>query len=290
MGLSSVSHVALSGMTAATTVLGVAANNLANSQTPGFKASSVQLATQAYQTLSPGGVNVNPQQVGLGVVAAAITPDFSQGTIAQKTGELNDELPLLALEGEGLFILEGDDGERLYTRNGQFRLNDQNELTNAQGYRVLGHVANEYGQLDESQLAPIKIRIGQYAPGEENEATRLEGYMIGSDGRVVGKYSDGSKRVLAQMRLARFPNYSGLYQQANTLYAATPAAGNPLETNPGAAGAGRIISGATELSNVDVGKQLLDISQAKTQFLANLFVAHTSFSLLDELLRLGHRR
>lgn len=281
MGLSSVASVALSGMQAATTFLNVTGNNLANSQTPSFKASRVELATQAYQTLSPGGLTTNPVQTGLGVVTAAISMDWSGGSI-----KTNDPLPLLALDGEGLFILEGDDGERFYTRRGDFRLNAVGELTLDGRYRVLGYAQNEQGQLDESQLAPLTIRLGSQVADENGNAISLQSYGIASDGRVLGKYSNGSQRTLGQIRIARFANPYGLYQRTSMLYSATASSGMPLETNPGVAGGATILSGATEHANVDVGRELVQLALAKTQFRANLLVMETSFEMLDSLLNL----
>src|SRR5262245_55283604 len=100
MGLSTVMQTAASGMSAATTIVEVAANNLANYETAGFKASTVELATAP---------------LGSGVQVVGIDVDFSQGAI-----RASDQLPLLALEGEGFFILEGREGGRLYTRDGRF--------------------------------------------------------------------------------------------------------------------------------------------------------------------------
>src|SRR5262245_50842419 len=133
MGLSTVMQTALSGMNAATASIDVTANNLANYQTPGFKAGSVRLATLAPQTNSFGGPGSNPIQFGSGVQVVAIDRDFSQGSI-----QISDQPALLALDGEGLFILQSNDGGQLFTRDGQFHLNADGELVTTDGYRVLG--------------------------------------------------------------------------------------------------------------------------------------------------------
>src|SRR6187401_1272239 len=123
MSLSTVMQTALSGISAATSMVQVASNNIANLQTPGFKQSHVAFGTQTPQTISlgspPGSASagVNPIQVGSGVVTAGIDVDWSQGVIVPQ-----DEPPLLALDGEGLFILEGRGGERVYARDGHFSL------------------------------------------------------------------------------------------------------------------------------------------------------------------------
>src|SRR5687767_9351345 len=139
MGLASALTTALTGMTAAETQIDVAGNNLANSQTVGFKASSSVFATQFLQTQGLGSApttttgGTNPRQTGLGVRVAEITPDFTQGTI-----EISSNPSDLAIQGDGFFMVEGSQGEVLYTRNGVFKTNSQNELVNVTGQRVLG--------------------------------------------------------------------------------------------------------------------------------------------------------
>src|SRR5262245_47083490 len=112
MGLGSVMQTALSGMNAAQVSLQVAANNLANLSTPGFKASRVHLATLP-AVFNPGG---GPPLVVGGVEVAGIETDFASGAL----DPFDDQPAIWSLQGEGLFILEGSDGQRLYTRDGHF--------------------------------------------------------------------------------------------------------------------------------------------------------------------------
>jgi flagellar hook protein FlgE len=254
MGLSTVMQTALSGMNAATTIVEVSAYNIANYQTPGFKASEVHLAT-----LAPH---------GSGVQVAGYEVDFSQGPI-----RTDDQLPLLALEGEGFFILEGNDGERLFTRDGRIHLNAAGELVTFDGARVLGFGVDAQGQIDRSQLRPIAIHLG----------TNLRSYSISGSGRVVGHYSDGINRTLGQLRLARFANPHGLESRAGNKFANAPAAGLPIEADPGDAGIAGVVGGATELSNVDIGSELIELTLAGNMFQANLAVFHTADNMLTAL-------
>src|SRR5512135_1085176 len=102
MGLASALSTALTGLTAAETTIDVSGNNLANSQTVGFKESDVAFTTQFLQTLSLGSAptdntgGTNPRQTGLGTQVAEIAPDFTQGTI-QSTSVPSD----VALQGDG---------------------------------------------------------------------------------------------------------------------------------------------------------------------------------------------
>src|SRR5436190_1320627 len=102
MGLSSVFTTAITGLQAAETTIDVSGNNVANSNTIGFKASEALFSTQFLQTLSLGsaasstGGGTNPRQIGLGTQIAAIRPDFSQGTIA-----ISSSASDLAIQGDG---------------------------------------------------------------------------------------------------------------------------------------------------------------------------------------------
>ena len=140
MGLQSALSTALTGMTAAETSIDVAGNNVANANTVGFKESSVNFATQFLQTQSIGSAptssrgGTNPRQIGLGAKVAEITPKFTQGTIEISSNPLD-----LAIQGDGFFIVQGPQGEQLYTRNGQFKTNANNEIVTLTGHRVLGY-------------------------------------------------------------------------------------------------------------------------------------------------------
>jgi len=270
MSLNSVMQTALSGMNAATTIVNVTANNVANLQTEGFKQSQVRLAT-----LPPGGGQF---PVGLGVIVTGIDLDASQGVIVS-----DEPLPLLALEGEGFFILEGEGGDRLFTRGGQFSLNAAGELVTSNGERVLGYGVDEGDQIDRSQLVPLTIHLGSQAASAGGQAATLNSYSITRSGRIVGRYSDGVSRSLGQFRVARFANTSGLAQRAGNKYQATAASGSASESDPGEAGAGEVLDGATELSNVDLGRQLIDLTLAGNMFKANAAVFRTADEMLGEL-------
>ena len=129
MGLTTAMHTALTGMQAAETTIDVTGNNLANSQTIGFKESEAIFATQLLQTQSlgsgptEGNGGTNPRQIGLGTRTAEITPKFTQGTL-----EISSSPSDLAIQGDGFFIVEDSEGELLYTRNGVFKTNADNEL------------------------------------------------------------------------------------------------------------------------------------------------------------------
>ncbi len=178
MGLASALSTALTGLAAAETQIDVIGNNLANSQTVGFKESEAFFATQFVQTqglgASPTADNggVNPRQIGLGVQVAEIQSNFLQGTI-----ELSGSSSDLAIQGDGFFMIQGSTGERLYTRNGIFRTNAQNELVSVTGNRLLGFATDDNFNLVTTQLQPIDIPIGTASVAQATQTVFLEGTL-----------------------------------------------------------------------------------------------------------------
>jgi len=85
------------------------------------------------------------------------------------------------------------------------------------------------------------------------------------------------------LRLARFANQNGLAALGGNKFASTAASGLPLEWDPGEGGAAEVISGAKELSNVDIGHELIELTLAGNLFQANLAVFHTADTLLGEM-------
>ncbi|HYW81221.1 MAG TPA: flagellar hook-basal body complex protein, partial [Thermoguttaceae bacterium] len=178
MGLASALSTALTGLTAAETTIDVVGNNLANSNTVGFKASEAAFATQFLQTRSLGASpttnsgGTNPRQTGLGTMVADITPDFSQGTI-----EISASPTDLAIQGDGFFIVEGGQGEQLYTRNGIFKMNANNEIVTITGNRLLGYGVDDQFQVESTSLQPISIPLGSAAVAQATENVYLEGQL-----------------------------------------------------------------------------------------------------------------
>ncbi|RMF41949.1 MAG: flagellar hook-basal body complex protein [Planctomycetota bacterium] len=178
MGLASSLSTALTGLNAAETQIDVLGNNLANSQTVGFKSSDVVFSTQFLQTLSLGAApsadngGTDPRQTGLGVQIAGITPDFSQGTL-----QISSNPSDLAIQGDGLFIVQGADNERLYTRNGIFSLNSENQLVTPTGQRLLGFGVDSKFTIQTTELVPIEIPLGSEAVAQATENVVMEGAL-----------------------------------------------------------------------------------------------------------------
>lgn len=146
-------RIALTGLGAATTDLSVTADNIANSNTTGFKQSRAQFA----DVVAAANGNVANNASGDGVQVAAVTQSFSQGNIGFTGNPLD-----LAISGQGFFRVN-DGGTILYSRAGAFDTDNQGFITNPLGQRLTGFEADGSGnilgvltdiQVDTADLPP----------------------------------------------------------------------------------------------------------------------------------------
>ncbi len=178
MGLQSAMTTALTGLQAAETTIDVIGNNVANSNTVGFKASEVVFATQFLQTQSIGSApsdrngGTNPRQIGLGVKVAEISPTFSQGTIEISSNSLD-----LAIQGDGFLMVQGSQGEQLYTRNGQLGLNSENQVVTSTGNKLLGYAVNDRYELQTAAPVPIEIPLGGERVAQATRNATFQGVL-----------------------------------------------------------------------------------------------------------------
>lgn len=121
----------LSGVKTNSFDIDVAANNIANVNTMGFKYSTTQFKDIFYSTITSQ--STNPTQGGYGTGAASSQIVFEQGSPVASEGEFD-----VALQGKGFFGVLGADGEAYYTRNGAFRRDAAGNLVDSYGNFVLG--------------------------------------------------------------------------------------------------------------------------------------------------------
>lgn len=178
MGLSSVFSTAVTGIQASETTIDVTGNNVANANTVGFKQSRVEFATQFLQTLSLGAAptadngGTNPNQIGLGVQVAAVTPDFKQGTL-----QISSSPSDLAIQGNGMFVVQSNGGENLYTRNGNFSTNSENQLVTSTGQRLMGYGVDNNYNIQTTKLVPLTIPLGSSAVAKATTDVKLQGTL-----------------------------------------------------------------------------------------------------------------
>jgi len=112
----------------------------------------------------------------------------------------------------------------------------------------------------------------------------LTSFSVGSDGVITGTYSNGLTRPLGQVAVATFTNPEGLLLGANNMYYVGANSGQPRITTPESFGAGRIVAGSLEMSNVDLTREFIGLITATAGFSASGRVISTSNDLLNELL------
>lgn len=122
---------ALSGLNAQQDKLGAVGNNIANSQTVGFKSSNVQFADVYAES-----------RIGLGTRTSSVLQNFSQGNIESSNRNMD-----LAIAGEGFFRFQQPNGEIGYSRNGQLTMTANGDLVNAQGAQIMGYPADDQGNV-----------------------------------------------------------------------------------------------------------------------------------------------
>jgi flagellar hook protein FlgE len=114
----------------------------------------------------------------------------------------------------------------------------------------------------------------------------FKGLSIDSGGQVVAQFTNGQTRTLAQIVLSRFTNPNGLARSGESAFAETVDSGAPLAGAPTNNGLGRILSQSIEQSNVDLGKEFVDMIITQRAFQANSRAITTSDEMLQELVNL----
>ena len=243
-------HSAATGLKALSTRIDVVANNLANAETTAFKRSRVNFEDLMYlQLKQPGTRNAQDElapagiYVGLGTRISNTQVDLEQGSL-ENTGRPLDA----GISGNGFFKVKVNDslGEGFgYTRNGNFFVNNQNQL-------VLG-MGDGY-RLDP----PIDIPAG------------VTEVSISESGAVeVRRAGEDTTTRVGQLEISQFINPQGLRLLGGSIYVKTDASGDPIESNPGEDGAGVILQRYLEGSNVDPVKELVTLIKTQRAFELN---------------------
>lgn len=148
-------RIALSGLNAATTDLSVISNNIANSNTTGFKSSEAQFA----DVFASGALDFRQDQVGNGVRLAQIAQSQTQGNV-EFTGNNLD----LAITGSGFFTFRDTDGGQVYSRNGTLSADREGFIVNAQNQRLQVYPPVPTGGFNTGVLSDLSLQTSQSAP------------------------------------------------------------------------------------------------------------------------------
>ncbi|SFE26284.1 flagellar hook protein FlgE [Nitrosomonas sp. Nm166] len=144
----------LSGLSAASTNLDVIGNNIANANTAGFKQSQAQFTDIFANSLGGSGSS----QIGIGSRISTIAQSFNQGNISPTSNPLD-----IAINGQGFFRMN-EGGVISYSRNGQFRVDGNGFLTDANGTNLTGYMADVNGDIVASQPTNLKLTTTDLPP------------------------------------------------------------------------------------------------------------------------------
>ena len=405
MGILTSMFTAVTGLSTYGNAMGVIGNNIANIGTAGFKSSRATFAdliSSSISGASGGG------QVGLGVYMNDVQTNFTQGSMTT-TGNTFD----LAIDGTGFYLLRNSSGINLYSRAGQFKVDNLGQVTDSSGALLQGYQADTNGNitntvgnitLSSSAVAPQATTTatilgnlnatstvptaafattdttsynfstgttfydslgnshqmqlyfrktaanawGVYSQIDGGAATAqtsmtfsaagavtaggsqtvsavlttgattpqtvtvslagltqfgtasgiisniqdgfgagtLEKISVDKQGQVVAQFTNGQTKALAQVVLNRFTNPDGLLNGGDNHFSETVESGAALAGAPTVNGLGQILSGTVEQSNVDLGKEFVDMIITQRAFQANSRAITTSDEMLQELVNL----
>ncbi len=169
-------YTSLTGLNAATAMLGVTSNNIANVGTTGFKRSRADFgdifATSPLQKAS--------STVGQGVSLKQVSQEFSQGNISFSSNALD-----LAVTGDGFFPMRSSDGlQESFTRNGSFLLNEQFNVVNSAGQRLMASTVDSTGSANVNER--VVLTIPQKTSGEAKQTSEVAlGLNFPADASVI---------------------------------------------------------------------------------------------------------
>ncbi|WP_411834756.1 flagellar basal-body rod protein FlgG [Pseudoxanthomonas mexicana] len=251
--------VAKTGLDAQQTRMSVVSNNLANTNTTGFKRDRASFEDLLYQQVRQPGGSTSQQtqlpsglQLGTGVRVVATSKDFQQGN-PQQTGRSLDVM----VNGRGFFEVLLPDGTPAYTRDGSFQINAQGELATNSGY-------------------PVQPGI-QVPEGAQS-------MTIGNDGTIsVTMAGEAQALEIGSLTLTDFVNPSGLQAKGENLYVETTASGPAQNGTPGLNGLGSLVQGSLEGSNVNVVEELVSMIETQRAYEMNAKAISTTDAMLGYL-------
>lgn len=252
-------YTAATGMEAQQLKMDTISNNLANAGTTGFKRSRAEFEDLLSETLrgagAPdprGGTEPIPLQVGLGVRTVGTTRSFGQGDMLNTQNQLD-----LAIEGTGFFRVRRPDGELAYTRAGNFRVD------------ATGRLVTQRGELVDPDIT---------IPEEAKAVT------IKPDGTVAATVPGRVEPVeLGSITLSTFTNPAGLEAVGGNLLVATAGSGPAQDLRPGEQGAGTLLQGYLEGSNVKAVEEMIDLISTQRAYELNSKVIQTADQMLQRL-------
>lgn len=274
----------VSGMRSHQTKMDVIGNNIANVNTYGFKTQRTTFRDVYYQTLkSPGAPGedrggTNASQVGYGAQIGSID------TIHTISGYSPTNKPTdIYINGDGYLAVMNSNGDTLYTRLGALHFDEQGNLADVNGSRVMG-LDNEG---DKNIITtPTKEELAGAGPIKIEGYENLKNITINGDGSITAVKDKDEIVTVGWIPVYNIPNQDALVLEGNSYYSRGNNAGEPTANIPGAGGTGALVTGGLEMSNVDLANEFSDMIITQRGFQANTKIISVVDQMLEELVNL----
>jgi flagellar basal-body rod protein FlgG len=188
--------------------------------------------------------------LGTGTRIVATEKLHTQGNMVQTENALD-----VAIDGPGYFQILRPDATIGYTRDGSFKLSANGELVTSNGFQLQPSVA---------------------IPADAQSIT------IGLDGTVsVMRFGQSQPSIVGNVQLATFVNPAGLQATGENMYVETAASGAAQLLTPAQLGAGKLVQGALEASNVNVVEEMVNMIETQRAYEVN----SKAISAADQMLK-----
>ena len=249
--------IAKTGLDAQQTRMSVISNNLANVNTMGFKRDRAVFEDLLYQNIRQAGANTSANSeaptglmLGTGTRIVATEKMHTQGNMVQTENSLD-----VAIDGPGYFQILRPDSTIGYTRDGSFKLSANGELVTSNGFKMQPTVS---------------------IPSDSQSIT------IGLDGTVsVMRFGQTKPSIVGNVQLATFVNPAGLQAVGENMYVETAASGGAQLLTPSQLGAGSLVQGSLESSNVNVVEEMVNMIETQRAYEVN----SKAISAADQMLK-----
>jgi flagellar basal-body rod protein FlgG len=254
MEMSNAIAIAASGLKAEEYHIDRIANDLANLNTPNYKATKLTFEDVLYQNINGEEPLFNNQanaKLGLGTAVYKSEKDFSTGPL-KASNSAND----VAINGIGFYQVINTDGTIAYTRNSSLTLDEDHYLATQGGLRLADNIQipDDFSKLNIKDNGEVEVILA-----DESEP-----------------------QLLGTIQLAKFINPESLNPIGSGIYTVTDKTSEPLVDNPSSSGLGTLAQYQIEGSNVDMVTSLMQLTMAQRVYQLNA----KAVQIADELEKL----
>lgn len=283
----------VAGLRTHQTRMDVVGNNISNVNTFAYKSQRATFRDLYYQTIRGSSNGKNAMQLGYGAQVGSID------TLHMRAGYMPTDRPQdVYIDGEGFIVVnDPKSNTKMYSRIGALSFMPTVDTSGAEtttfklvdinGNPVLGANADATGAIPNGKLDATTGKFDE-AGLEAIEIPNFAEYTditIGADGLITG-IKDDKVVTLGAIAIARISNPEGLTMQGNSYYKAIKNTGLIDYAKAGTNGVGGMVTGALEMSNVDLAKEFTEMITTQRGYQANSRIISVVDEMLQELVNL----